>query len=158
LAADIWGGEINIDVNVADVPGNEDCLYLTVTGTSAEQGDDGQVGRGNRVNGLITPYRPMTLEAAAGKNPVSHVGKTYNIAARKICEQVVKELSVENVDCYLVSKIGVEITKPYVIELALVGGKVDSKTKRNLEEIVQEQLNQMPNIWRGFINRSYELY
>jgi len=158
LAAKVWGGEINVDVNVADVPGNEDCLYLTVTGTSAEQGDDGQVGRGNRVNGLITPYRPMTLEAAAGKNPVSHVGKTYNIAARKICNQVVKELSVENVDCYLVSKIGVEITKPHIIELALVGGKIDSKTKRNLEEIVEEQLNQMPNIWRGFINRSYELY
>ena len=42
-------------------------VYLTVTGTSAEMGDDGQVGRGNRPNGLITPYRPMTLEAAAGR-------------------------------------------------------------------------------------------
>ncbi|GAH49214.1 unnamed protein product, partial [marine sediment metagenome] len=100
LAAKIWDGDISVDVNVADVPGNEDCLYLTVTGTSAEQGDDGQVGRGNRTNGLITPYRPMTLEAAAGKNPISHVGKTYNIAAKKVCEEVVNELSVENVDCY----------------------------------------------------------
>ena len=56
-----------------------DSVYLTVTGTSAEGGDDGQVGRGNRVNGLITPYRPMSLEAAAGKNPVTHVGKLYNL-------------------------------------------------------------------------------
>ncbi|MBN1327956.1 MAG: methionine adenosyltransferase [Candidatus Heimdallarchaeota archaeon] len=159
LAAKVWGGDINIDVNVADVPGNEDCLYLTVTGTSAEQGDDGQVGRGNRVNGLITPYRPMTLEAAAGKNPVSHVGKTYNIAARKICEEVVSELSVDNVDCYLVSKIGKKITEPQIIEVALIGDKKEeSRTKRQIEEIVQEQLNKMPHIWRGFINRSYELY
>jgi len=158
LAAKIWGGDVNVDVNVADVPGNDDCLYLTVTGTSAEQGDDGQVGRGNRTNGLITPYRPMTLEAAAGKNPVSHVGKTYNIAAKKVCEEIVNELSVENVDCYLVSKIGKKITEPQLIEVALVGGTKDSKTKRRIEEIVQEQMSKMPDIWRGFMNRSYELY
>jgi S-adenosylmethionine synthetase len=158
LASKVWKGDINVDVNVADVPGNDDCLYLTVTGTSAEQGDDGQVGRGNRVNGLITPYRPMTLEAAAGKNPISHVGKTYNIAARKICEQVVSELSVSNVDCYLVSKIGKKITEPQIAEVALVGGKKESRTKRHIEEIVQAQLEKMPDIWRGFINRSYELY
>ncbi len=158
LAAKIWDGDVTVDVNVADVPGNDDCLYLTVTGTSAEQGDDGQVGRGNRTNGLITPYRPMTLEAAAGKNPISHVGKTYNIAAKKVCEEIVNELSVENVDCYLVSKIGKKITEPQIIEVALVGGSKESKTKRRIEEIVQEQMNKMPDIWRGFLNRSYELY
>ncbi|MHA1922804.1 MAG: methionine adenosyltransferase [Candidatus Heimdallarchaeota archaeon] len=158
LASKIWDGDISIDVNVADVPGNEDCLYLTATGTSAEQGDDGQVGRGNRVNGLITPYRPMTLEAAAGKNPVSHVGKTYNIAARQICDKIVDDLNVENVDCYLVSKIGKKITEPQIIEVAMIGGNDDSKTKRRVEEIVQVQLDKMPDIWRGFINRSYELY
>ncbi|NHJ03695.1 MAG: methionine adenosyltransferase [Candidatus Heimdallarchaeota archaeon] len=158
LASKIWDGDIHVDVNVADVPNNEDCLYLTATGTSAEQGDDGQVGRGNRANGLITPYRPMTLEAAAGKNPVSHVGKTYNVAARKICQQVVSELGVSNVDCYLVSKIGKKITEPQIIELALVEADKDSKTKRRIEEIVQTQLEQMPNIWQGFLTRSYELY
>lgn len=158
LASKIWDGDIHVDVNVADVPDNADCLYLTVTGTSAEQGDDGQVGRGNRVNGLITPYRPMSLEAAAGKNPVSHVGKTYNIVARKICEEVVNDLSVDNVDCYVVSKIGKKITEPQIIEVAIIGGKKESKTKRRIEEIVQEQLSKMPEIWRGFMNRSYELY
>ena len=92
------------------------------------------------------------------KNPISHVGKTYNIAAKKVCEEVVNELSVENVDCYLVSKIGKKITEPQLIEVALVGGTKDSKTKRRIEEIVQEQMNKMPEIWRGFLNRSYELY
>lgn len=158
LAADIWDGKVSVDVNVADVVGEEERYYLTTTGTSAEQGDDGQVGRGNRTNGLITPYRPMTLEAAAGKNPVSHVGKTYNIAARRIADKIVKELNIDNVDCYLVSKIGKEITKPQIIEVATIGQKLESRTKRRIEEIVQEQLDEMPNIWRGFINRSYELY
>ncbi|MEA2070018.1 MAG: methionine adenosyltransferase [Asgard group archaeon] len=158
LAAKIWGGKVNVDVNVADVPDNEECYYLTTTGTSAEQGDDGQVGRGNRANGLITPYRPMSLEAAAGKNPVSHVGKTYNIAARRISEKIVNELGVDNVDCYLVSKIGTKITEPQIIELALVGADKGSKTKRRVEEIVEEELSRMPTIWKGFLNRSYELY
>ncbi|TFF84193.1 methionine adenosyltransferase [Candidatus Heimdallarchaeota archaeon] len=158
LATELWDGKVKVDVNVADVEGNPDCYYLTVTGTSAEQGDDGQVGRGNRVNGLITPYRPMTLEAAAGKNPVSHVGKTYNICARKICDEVIEELSVENVDCYLVSKIGKKITEPQIIEVAIVGEDETSRTKRQIEEIVQNQLQKMPNIWKGFLNRSYEIY
>jgi S-adenosylmethionine synthetase len=58
-----------VHVNAAD-NSEEKAIYLTVTGTSAESGDDGQVGRGNRVNSLITPGRPMSLEAATGKNPV----------------------------------------------------------------------------------------
>ena len=78
----------HVAVNAADEP-SAGAIYLTVTGTSAEAGDDGQVGRGNRVNGLITPGRPMSLEAAAGKNPVTHVGKIYNVLARKICETLV---------------------------------------------------------------------
>ncbi|MGA0870211.1 MAG: methionine adenosyltransferase, partial [Planctomycetota bacterium] len=48
-----------IHVNTADDLGAGQC-FLTVTGTSAEAGDDGEVGRGNRVGGLITPARPMT--------------------------------------------------------------------------------------------------
>ena len=58
-----------------------DSVYLTLTGTSAEMGDDGSVGRGNRVNGVIAPFRATSLEAACGKNPISHVGKVYNVLA-----------------------------------------------------------------------------
>jgi len=64
-------------------------LYLTVTGTSAESGDDGQAGRSNRVGGLITQWRPMTLEAAAGKNVFSHVGKSYSSVAHQIARELV---------------------------------------------------------------------
>jgi S-adenosylmethionine synthetase len=77
---ELLGREVELFINTADTKGS---VYITVTGTSAEQGDDGQVGRGNRVNGLITPYRPMSLEAAAGKNPISHVGKIYNTSSQE---------------------------------------------------------------------------
>ena len=80
------------------------------------------------------------------------------IYTQMICQKLVSELGVDNVDCYIVSKIGVRITEPQIIELAIVGASKDSRTSHCIEEIVQEQLNKMPDIWRGFINRSYELY
>ena len=83
-----------IRINVLDDVDSKDehGVYLTVTGLSAEMGDDGQVGRGNRVNGLITPYRPMSIEAAAGKNPITHVGKLYNVLAQRIAASIVVEV------------------------------------------------------------------
>jgi S-adenosylmethionine synthetase len=80
-AATALGGDAAVSINTADDPG-ANSVYLTVTGTSAEAGDDGQTGRGNRANGLITPSRPMTLESIAGKNPITHVGKLANRCSR----------------------------------------------------------------------------
>lgn len=158
LASKITELDVNVNVNTADVIEN-DLMYLTVTGTSAEHGDDGQVGRGNRANGLITPYRPMTLEAAAGKNPVTHVGKTYNTAARRIADTLVKEEpKVENVSVYIVSQIGAPITEPQGINLEInMDGAIDS-IKSTAEAIAEEVMEDMPNIWKGFMQRKYELF
>jgi len=108
---------LRVAVNAADgeTPGS---VYLTVTGLSAEAGDDGQVGRGNRVNGLITPYRPMSLEAAAGKNPVTHVGKLYSVMARRIAAAVVSAVpEIDEAYCYLLSRIGHPISDPWIFEV-----------------------------------------
>jgi len=42
------------------------------------------VGRGNRVNGVVSLNRPMSTEAAAGKNPGSHMGKIYTLLSHQI--------------------------------------------------------------------------
>ncbi|HYA54287.1 MAG TPA: methionine adenosyltransferase, partial [Thermoplasmata archaeon] len=89
-AAKLTRRKVTIDVNTADDP-ELGRFYLTVTGCSMEAGDDGSVGRGNRANGLITPCRPMSLEASAGKNPVNHVGKIYNLLGNLIANDIVKE-------------------------------------------------------------------
>ena len=113
--------EIGVEVNAADDPAGGS-LYLTVTGTSAEAGDDGEAGRGNRVNGLITPCRPMTMESVAGKNPVTHVGKLYNLAAGLIAETVVAELpEVREAECRLVSEIGRPVAEPRAVDLGVRG-------------------------------------
>ncbi len=111
--------DVSVEVNTGDDP-SSGSVYLTVTGTSAEAGDDGEAGRGNRINGLITPFRPMTIESAAGKNPVTHVGKLYNIAASLIASSIVEEApEVGAVSCYLVSQIGQPINEPQSAYLEL---------------------------------------
>ncbi len=149
---------VDIFINTADDIDNES-VYITVTGTSAEAGDDGQVGRGNRVNGLITPYRPMSLEAAAGKNPVSHIGKIYNTAAMDMAERIVAEIEeVEEVYCYLVSQIGKPITEPQVCDVKLrVNGDLN-KIKEKVMKIAQEELDKLPSTWQKFLNRHFRLY
>lgn len=111
--------DVEVTVNAADDLERGD-VFLTVTGTSAEAGDDGEVGRGNRVSGLITPYRVMTLEAAAGKNPVSHVGKLYNVLASRIAAAITTARpGVTNASVVLVSQIGRPIDDPQIVDIDL---------------------------------------
>ncbi len=108
--------KVRIDINTLDEPSRgTGGMYLTVLGTSAEGGDCGQVGRGNRVNGVIAFNRPATTEAAAGKNPVSHVGKIYNLLSHEIAERVYLEVEgLREVTVYLCSQIGQPIDQPLV--------------------------------------------
>ena len=146
------GPNAKIDINTAD-NFERGSIYLTVSGTSAEAGDDGQVGRGNRSNGLITPYRPMTLEAIAGKNPISHVGKIYNLFAVDLCKRVVEEEHAEQVYAYIVSQIGKPINQPLVLDIQLKEQNSDAVV---IKRIAEEMLGEMPNMWKRMIARDYE--
>lgn len=146
---------INVLVNTAD-RAKEGAIYLTVTGTSAEAGDDGETGRGNRANGLITPLRPMTLEAAAGKNPLTHVGKLYTATAQRIAEDVATLPVVRDVECYLVSKIGEPIERPQtgVVRVRTEDGRIDPNLKRAVDEIVTRRLTEVGRLWESFLSGS----
>lgn len=154
------GYDVSVTVNAADDPAAGD-IYLTVTGTSAESGDDGQVGRGNRANGLITPYRPMTLEAAAGKNPVTHVGKLYNIAAGRIAAGLVERLSpVRRAHCLLVSRIGHPVSDPALanVELELADGASATDMRSDVEQVVREQLAALDGLYRDVVDGAVGVY
>ena len=138
--------EVTVDINTGDNTENG-IFYLTVTGLSWENGDDGSVGRGNRNTGLITPYRPMSLEAAAGKNPVTHVGKLYNILAYEAAHRVAKELEsgVREVWIRIVSQIGRPIDQPQAATAQCIlrkGAKL-SKVKPEVESILNEELDRI---------------
>ena len=155
-----FDGPLSVTVNAADDIASGS-LYLTVTGTSAESGDDGEVGRGNRVNGLIAPYRPMNMEAAAGKNPVTHVGKLYNIIAQQIADTVVDDLDeVNEAYCYLVSRIGSPVSEPQVVDLRLMlqtGTSIDDIRIR-IENIVRDKLTNHAQIQQSLIAGAISIY
>ena len=147
-------------INSADDPSTAS-VYLTVTGTSAEAGDDGQVGRGNRVNGLITPGRPMTLEAAAGKNPVTHVGKIYNVLAHEIAEAVTREIpQVTTAYCMMVSQIGAPVTSPALLHLKLgtQDGLPVAQLKPRVEQIAAAQLGRIPKLIDEFVAGAIDVF
>jgi S-adenosylmethionine synthetase len=112
--------KVNVDLNTLDdVTGDENLIYLTVTGLSAEMGDDGQVGRGNRYNGLITPSRPMSLEACAGKN-ARHPGRSYQVAAFHAAKSLVKA-GAKSAEVKIITNIGGPLEEPSAVSLKLEG-------------------------------------
>jgi len=120
LAGEYTDREVSVHVNTADNYG-EGAIYLTCTGTSAEQGDDGSVGRGNRANGLITPNRPMSMEATSGKNAINHIGKIYNLLSTDIAEAVVEDVDgIRELQIRLLSQIGRPIDQPHVADAHVV--------------------------------------
>ncbi len=135
-------GNTAIDLNTLDIAGRGiGGVYLTVLGTSAESGDSGEVGRGNRVNGIIPLNRPYCSEAAAGKNPVSHVGKIYNLLTHHIAHQIYQKVEgLEEVYIWLLSQIGKPIDQP-----AIAAAQVIMKTGNSLNEI-HEEIEEVVNL------------
>ena len=137
--------DVEIEINALDNPARgQDGMYLTVLGTSAESADGGQVGRGNRVNGLISLSRPMTLEAAAGKNPVSHVGKVYNMLAHQLAERIYHASEpIEEVHVWLCSRIGQPLDQPWStsVHLALDNHACLGDIEPLVRDIVNEELS-----------------
>jgi S-adenosylmethionine synthetase len=139
--------EIDICLNALDKKGRGlSGIYLSLIGTSAEDADSGQVGRGNRVNGLISMNRPMGTEAAAGKNPVSHVGKIYNVLSHKIAKEIYEEIEgIKEVYVILLSRIGTPINSPQMAtaQVLLEKGRRISDITKKAEEIFAKELSRI---------------
>ena len=151
-ASQVSRRELAVAVNAADDP-SSGSVFLTVTGTSAESGDDGEAGRGNRANGLITPYRPMTMESVAGKNPVTHVGKLYNVVAGLIAEAIVEEVpEISEAHCLLVSRIGHPISDPQIAHIRVRSTEDVARHERQISAIVRQQLDALPELQRELVD------
>lgn len=159
---DHLGISAQIRMNCLDSPTaqNENDLYLTVSGLSAEMGDDGQAGRGNRVNGLITPAREMSLEAAAGKNPVTHVGKIYNVLAMMMAKDIHEKIGqVNEVYVKLLSVIGERIDLPQIaaVEVSSKAG-MTSHLRNRIKAIAEEWFENIRRITNLILEEKVSLY
>jgi S-adenosylmethionine synthetase len=153
VAAEHTDRSVEVYVNTAD-DYDAGSVYLTVTGTSAEQGDDGSVGRGNRVSGLITPNRSMSMEATSGKNPVNHIGKIYNLLATETAHAVVEEVDgIRDLRVRLLSQIGRPIDRPHVADAHVVTeeGVAVGDVAPEIETIVDRELADVTSITDGVI-------
>jgi S-adenosylmethionine synthetase len=158
LSSQITKMKVDLTINGADKP-EKDIYYLTVTGTSAENGDDGQVGRGNRANGLITPFRPMSLEATAGKNPISHTGKLYSVLAMEIAKKLVEENKhISSANVYMLSQIGSPITEPQSVYVEASADISDEAVSSYAESVVKDSLQEAPKLWLKILEGNVSLY
>ena len=145
-----------VQVNTADNEAAGD-IYLTVSGTSAEAGDDGETGRGNRMNGLITPLRPMCMEAMAGKNPITHVGKLYTATANRIAAAIVDEVpGIRDAECYLVSQIGKPIDQPSIAHISIrhADSGLTREAAGSIRSIAEREIAKVSGLWKGFLSGS----
>jgi S-adenosylmethionine synthetase len=152
--------DVNFKLNAADNPKHGE-FYLTVTGTSAEMGDDGNTGRGNRVNGLISPMRQYSMEATAGKNPVNHTGKILNALSVLAAREIVKQCpSVRESYVRILSRIGKPIDQPLIASAAVVledGGRM-SKVRGDIESIMNDSLDDIRNVTNLILQQKIELF
>ncbi|GBC74715.1 S-adenosylmethionine synthase [archaeon HR06] len=160
LASKITNMDVDVKVNSGDNY-NKGIYYLTVTGTSAEAGDDGNTGRGNRPNGLITPMREYSMEATAGKNPINHTGKIFNVLAQKCANLIYEEVKgVKEVYVRILSRIGVPINQPQVSSVALIldEGLTLDRVKGDVESIIQSQLEDITSITKDILEGKATLF
>jgi S-adenosylmethionine synthetase len=142
-----------------DVEGG--AVYLTLTGTSAEMGDDGAVGRGNRVNGVIAPFRAASLEAPCGKNPISHVGKVYNLLALLTAQDIVDKVpTVKEATVYLLSQIGAPLDQPLVAtaQVRPVNGALTPAIQEDVQAVIDERLANVSDIRVCILNCEQSLF
>nr|WP_231733200.1 methionine adenosyltransferase [Phenylobacterium sp. CCH12-B4] len=103
----------------------------------------------------------MSLEAAAGKNPVSHVGKIYNVAARQIAEAVISALpQVTRAECLMVSRIGAPITEPAVlsVRVELARGAALPDVEAEIDRLAAGVLAGLPARLEDFIQGRIGLF
>jgi len=152
---------IELTLNALDQRGRgADGLYLTLTGTSAEDADSGQVGRGNRTYGFIAFARPLGGEAAPGKNPIAHVGKIYSAASQSLAEGIHKRFPhLLEVYVYLAVRIGEPILRPWVsIQVVLPQGHTLDSIESQLRAFVSEELEHLPEFCQRLVRGEVPLY
>lgn len=129
-------------------------LYLTAIGSSIESGDEGLVGRGNRINGVISPNRPMSMEGSCGKNPIYHIGKIYYLVANEIAKKIYEKFDIKN-EVFIASQSGRYLLDPWIIVVNIQ----DNFDKKNIiKKLVLKEIKKMRSLTLKIINGEFRLF
>lgn len=153
IAASLGVKKIKLHINTRDNYENSE-LYLTAIGSSIESGDEGLVGRGNRINGVISPMRRMSMEGACGKNPVYHIGKIYYVAAQEISKKINEKFGIAN-EVALISQSGRDLLDPWITFITL---PINFENEQSVKEFVENELRNIPEITKELLKGKIRLY
>lgn len=134
--------DVTVRVNTRD---DDEAIYLTVTGTAADTGDIGVVGRGNRVNGLIAPGRVTSIEAPAGKNPTYHSGKVYTVAALDLARKIAAQAGSESY-VTITTSTGNPLSAPDLVAAELVGTDITAGVRDRVSGLIGEGLERIARV------------
>lgn len=144
---------LDLHTNTRDNYDNSE-LYLTATGSSIESGDEGLVGRGNRINGLISPTKLMSMEGACGKNPVYHIGKIYYVAANEISKKIYDKFKIPN-EVALISQSGRDLLDPWVSHISVPN---DFKDVEELDKFIKSELLKIPEFTPLLLEQKIQMF
>jgi S-adenosylmethionine synthetase len=159
FAASVAGSDVKVVLNAADDPVRA-AAYITLTGTSAEMGDDGCAGRGNRANGIVAPLRPSSTPPA-GKNPLSHPGKVYNVIAMRLAKEVVETIpEVQESRVVLFTVIGRPLCDPTLIGVSvrLTSNQLLASIREKIVRLARSRLEQTIDIMQDLLKEYPRLY
>jgi S-adenosylmethionine synthetase len=111
-------------------------LYMVTGGSCTDFGEEGAVGRGNKTHGIISSFRPNTMEAPHGKNPTYFVGKLLGYQADLIARSVYEQLGTR---CQVVlqANFGDKLFDPSQISVSTE----DEVSKDAVQEVVSDCLS-----------------
>jgi len=129
-------------------------LYLTAIGSSIESGDEGLVGRGNRINGVISPGKPISMEGSCGKNPVYHIGKIYYLAANEIAKKIYLKFGIKN-EIFIASQSGRYLLDPWII---VVNTPINFNKVSDLKKIISKEIKNIQSLTPKIIRGKFKLF
>lgn len=151
--------KVSIHFNTLDTEGRGlGGMYLSVLGTSAEDADSGEVGRGNRVNGIIALNRPSAAEAAAGKNAISHVGKIYNLLTHNMAHNIYEGVDgIKEIYVWLASQIGTPVNRPVIAsaQVLLEPRAHFSSISKKIKEVIDKELSEIDLFCKELLQGKY---
>jgi S-adenosylmethionine synthetase len=111
--------------------------YMLGLGSCIECGEEGMVGRGNNINGVISTHRTHTLESWAGKNPVYHVGRVYGYMTAKLARCISQQFSIK---CTVtaITRCGDSLFPPYKLIVSTDRLVDDIGLGRFVEKLISE--------------------
>ncbi len=145
--------QFELNINTRDDYNSRE-LYLTAIGSSIESGDEGLVGRGNRINGVIAPCKPLSMEGSCGKNPIYHIGKVYYLAANEIAKKIYQKLGIKN-EVFIASQSGRYLLDPWIIVVNVPNNFVKDNI---LRKIIIREINSISNLTKRIINNKFKLF